>query len=220
MEPRRYRWLRWGLAIGFAVIGVGGVFSNSMQKTRDKEARQRLQDDVAHLKDEVEVVNKRIGENRSALVGMTGMALAVSGQELKPNIGVPFFVSYVVTVNTARNLRSYQEVLSVKGEASDRQTKNAHKEFLARAVQHMDYSGSDFPPGTGLFRTLTLTLQSQEISELLAPKAPQRTVYIMSRVEWKNVSGSDDHIDICGWMEQPKMKYLLQADLPFHACHL
>jgi hypothetical protein len=217
LEERKWRWLRWGLAVIFAAVGIGGLVSNAIQKSEDKEARENLQGDVARLKDQVLAVQKKLEEKQRASVGPLLIALAVRGQELKPNEKVPFVVIYGVAGNTAKDLKSHLEIFSVKGSASPEQNKTAHSTFLARAVQKLDIRGEDRLPNTTNFITLELTLSKNEINELLSKN---RTVYIMARAEWKNLDGFDDHWDLCKWMEPPKMKYLLQTELPFHDCTL
>ena len=36
LEARKWKWLRWTLATVFAVVGIGGVASNLIQKAKDK----------------------------------------------------------------------------------------------------------------------------------------------------------------------------------------
>jgi hypothetical protein len=217
LEAPKWKWLRWTLAAIFAIVGVGGLVSNYIQKSQDKKERSKLQGDVARLNDDIEAVKRKLGENQNASIGLVVAALATSGQELKPNVNMPFFIYYVVQKNPAKNVRMYQEILSVKGPFTSEQARIAHAKFLGRAIPTMDSRGQDFPANATFWRTLQLKMNSSEIKELLLD---QRTVYIMGRVEWKNSSGSDDHFDLCSFMEPPKMKYLIQSELPFHICGL
>jgi outer membrane murein-binding lipoprotein Lpp len=206
-------------AVGLLGLVLTGWAAFRTSGTQDKLQGQvtGLTSQVAGLKDDVAAVQKKLGENQNASVGLAFVALANKGQELKANVPVPFVVVYLVKANEAKNVRSYQEVFSMKGPETSNQNRDAHSQFMARAVPSLDFSGQDYISGSTFFRTLPISLQSREISELLATK---RIIYVMARIEWKNVSGSDDHFDLCAWMEPPKMKYLIQSELPFHNCAL
>jgi hypothetical protein len=217
LEGEKWRWLRWTLAAIFAVIGIGGLASNALQKSQDKAIKEKLQGDVARLRDDVANVQKKLNENTNASVGLYGLVPQGGGQELTPQRDIRFNIGYAVMTNNAKNMRAYQEVLTVPGLFTPDQSRNVHAGFAARAAKGLDFRGEDRRAGMGSFRTLQLRLTSKEISEVMLAK---RIIYILGRVEWNNPSGTDDHFDVCKAMEPPSIKYLTDQNTAWHDCPL
>jgi hypothetical protein len=220
---RELRWFethpktRWTIAIFLILVGIGATAADFVQKRDDKIERGQLTHSIAVLQDELNGVKNKLNENQRVSVGLVYIGLAVQGQEMKPYEKIPFAVAHGVKGNTAKDMRAHLEVFSVKGSATRQLNREEHSTFLTRAIKRLDERGEDKLDGTIDFVTLELTLSKNEIAEILSNN---RTVYVMGRAEWKNLNGSDDHWDLCMWMQPPKMKYLIQRDLPFHYCSL
>jgi hypothetical protein len=205
-----HKWVFWGAGLFIVVLIYFQAVSN------ERQARANANEQHS-LRVQLDDIQARLDKNQKAVVGIFHIGLAVEGQELKPNVKAPFAIVYLVGNNVAKNLKAYQEIFTMKGKASAQQNKDAHSGFVMRAVKNLDFKGEDRIPGTGNFSTLELDLNQQEIQEALLAR---RTVYIMGKVEWNNLDGSDGHFDVCKWMQPPKMRYLIQRDLPFHDCTL
>jgi hypothetical protein len=217
LESTSHKTLRWILAISVIVIGAGGVVSSQVQKWRDEKAKQKLNGDIDHLKDEVALVEKKLGENQNATVGLNMLVPLNGVQELIPDEPIKFNLGYVVATNTAKNLRGWEDIVSESGTFSSAQARKVWLDFMPRAAPRLLHIGEDRVVGTGNWGTVSLVLSKRQIDEVVAG---HRMIYILGRQEWTNLSGSDGHIDTCKRLEQPKTKYLGLGNIAWHDCEL
>jgi hypothetical protein len=217
LEDAKWKWHSRVAAILFITIGLGGLISSLVQRHNEKIASDKLRCDVAKLKDQLNDVQKKLNEKQNANVGLMSLTPRNWGQELKPHHEIQFDVQYVVTGNMAKNFRPYQEIFSMGGAFDNVQARKAHSQFAARAALNLDFRGEDRTVGAAGWKTLTINLTGPQVEEVLAGT---RTVYIMARVEWNNPSGSDDHFEVCKWLQKPTIKYLTIQTSAWHDCNL
>ena len=206
--------VRWTLAIILAFIGIGGVVSNARQRSVENAGREALQRDVASLKDDLSAIQGKLDLNQKPVVGLDEL-FVWPNQKLAAGRKLSLQIGYVVAEGVAKNFKSTGQMFSLEGRQSVEQAKRAVIKFRHDSLGKLEYPGEDRLQGTGGQFTLEMTLNEQQILQLLAAT---RTIYVLGRVEWKNAAGADFHLDTCMWMNHPTAKLLNPEKLGWHEC--
>jgi hypothetical protein len=156
-----------------------------------------------------------IRKNQNASVGLLVMDPNANIEYLLPNRTLVFSSRYVVTGNSASNVRLYCELRFVKGPPSIEQDRATLGVFRSRAVEKNTRPGQDYTIGTGPWMTSELLLTEPIISDFMSSKG---TIYLLGEVVWKNPNGSDSYEDACERLEPPKVPYLVAKDTVWGNC--
>jgi hypothetical protein len=144
-----------------------------------------------------------------------------------PTIDRPFFnfttdskldfnTAFKITSNTAKNFRVYPVIWLEDSPPNGHADKDVISRFRVEAAKNMSDRGNDRGPGTGDWFTLSLDLYGHSGSDLVAGK---RTIYFLAKGEWNNPSGSDSHLDVCEYLQQPA-EILFRGNFIWHNCSI
>lgn len=216
LEAPKWKRLRWTLAAIFAVVGIGGVASNAIQKAKDKAARNELNQQVAQLKDQVSKVQRKLNQDTSASVSVISRVPLNDAQEISSEQPIKFNIAYGITQNTAKNLRQFTILKLENSRPDSTHDKSVWARFRGLSTQGISETGQDKMFGTYVWKTLEINLSKSEAKDI---KAGTKTLYILGLVLWNNPSGTDGHLNVCMWLQKPKTKILTPATV-WHDCSL
>jgi len=156
-----------------------------------------------------------IRKNQNASITLGKIVLTEPFVELSMDSRLAFNLDYNVTSNTAKDVRSYDDLWLEDSAPNGNQDREVLSRFRVEAAKHIPEHGDDRGPSSGNWSTVHLNLYGQSASDIVAGK---RTVYLLGRVEWNNPSGSDSHLDVCEWIQQPKSDILFKGGIVWHNC--
>jgi hypothetical protein len=214
LEKPKWKWPSRAAATLFIVIGLGGLISSLVQRHAENVARGKLTDDVAHLKDELEAVQRKLNTDTNATIIPTNFLPPRGAQVIEEGL-FQWNVGFVVTQNTARNIHFYAKLQLEDGPGLN--DKAIWNKFKPIAIQRMGEHGPDGTLGAGPWDTPNLLLKKKDAEAIMGGT---KTIYALAFVQWTNPSGSDGHYQFCLWLQKPNGKILTAQNSAWHSCML
>jgi hypothetical protein len=214
LEAPKWRWLRWTLAAIFAVVGIGGLASNWVQKSQDKKERGELNGKITNLQNQLTSMSQKINTDTNASVGPVDFVPLRGAQSIEEGL-FQWDMGFVVTQNTARNMRARGKLQVEYGQGVN--DKKIWSKFKGVAIKEMGEHGPDVGIGSAPWGTLNLQLSKRDADAVMAGS---KTIYVLALAEWTNPSGSDGHFPLCLWLQKPSGKILTAQNVVWHVCSL
>ena len=238
LEAEKWRWLRWTLAISFAIVGIGGVISNSKQKADDKKSRQQLEGDVKSLKGQI----ADIKANTDILVIAAGSVppqtslapqrptfekslgfLQLSRIEIRTReviAGQPLSANIYLINKGAEPVYDAVRVFAVGLMAPigtddlDTLDKKVHDKLLKTALRETKPIGHTVGVGEEIWNTLNTAepLTQEQVDRFMQGKA---RFYVYAWARWK---GGQRDLDVCRWLQPPPTVNALGTPAVWHDC--
>jgi hypothetical protein len=136
-------------------------------------------------------------------------------EDLVDGAPVLFNVKFLVTENTARNMRDAVEAYLVDKPPLPEVSRAVIGEFKSKEAKKLNYQGQDMPAGTGKWETVSYPLNETQIKSVLDGTS---TLYVVGTAHWVNPSGSDGHFDGCTYLQKPEGRRLTFDNSMWHSC--
>jgi hypothetical protein len=153
--------------------------------------------------------------NRNAAASLYSVEPSNRGQRLVADQQLQFNVHYMVRENTARNMRTTEQMYLVDSPPTPDISRAVVAQFKTTETQQLNYKGQDLGINTGKWNTVSLPMSEKQIAAIMAGTS---TIYIVTTVHWVNPSGSDGHSDGCTFLQKPTERYLNFSNSVWHEC--
>jgi hypothetical protein len=205
---------RWSIAIVLALLGLGGVASNTVQKSEDKNERGALKGEITNLQSQLTAVSRKINTDTNASVNPANFVPLRGAQAIEEGL-FQWNIGFIVTQNTAGNMRYFADLQIENGQGIN--DKKIWRKFKSVAIERMGEHGPDATIGSAPWDTLSLQLKKKDADAVMAGS---RTIYALAFVQWTNPSGNDGHYPLCLWLQKPSGKILTIQNAVWHSCDL
>ena len=217
LEQPKWKWPRRVLAVVLALVGAGGLVSSELQKAADKTERQKLEQNVDRLEDDIAEVQKKVSQNQNASVTLIRLVPLNDAQEIGSEDPVSFNVAYGVLANTAKSLRHADRLYLEDNPPNGTKDKEVWKKFKSLALEKMGDKGQDYAVGNYSWSTVEGRLTDKQAKAVLHGT---QTIYFLGLVQWNNPSGTEGHLDACLYLQKPTSKLLTPMNTVWHECTL
>jgi hypothetical protein len=142
-----------------------------------------------------------INKKRNASITANGPAPTDGFQALTPGRQLQFNLGYIVSANTANNVRNYVAVYLAEGQNNSEEDRAIASRFNSDAAGPLEHRGQDLGVGSKIWRSpQTTILEEATIEKIMNGKT---RLYMLGKVEWSNPDGSDSHTFNCGYLQAP-----------------
>lgn len=155
-----------------------------------------------------------LNKNQNAYVALEALVPPNGAQEINHEQAFQMKVTYLVTQNTAKNMREFSILQIEDSPPNGVNDKNVWAKFKGVAAEKIADRGQDRVAGTRDWSTLEKRMDRTASASIIAGT---KTLYVMGIVQWTNPSGADGHLDVCLWLQKPKTKIITPTSA-WHNC--